>query len=174
MKKRYRQLIEAILLYDTTWHSLDADAGMALWRQLADHYPGDTGFRSSERTVDLLFRVADWLRERKKIPLDACLRPSDWAATSIRPTQSTPDSLRPWWITGNPTRPRIDSANCSRRVVVGIIGVEFINVVIQHKQHEFFIGVIIVDVIANQRTAEANNNILILDFCGINHQIYQI
>lgn len=82
--KRYRTLIELVLGPRTTWASLDASAGTALSRGLAQHYPGQKGFRSAARTVDLFFRAADWLRALKRIPVDACLRPNDWAATMRR------------------------------------------------------------------------------------------
>ncbi len=82
--KRYRRLIEDLVGYRTTWASLDASAGTTLSRALADHYAGDQGFRSAARAVDLFFRCADWLRALRRIPVDACLRPKDWAATMRR------------------------------------------------------------------------------------------
>lgn len=93
--KRYRALIERFVGYGTTWSTLDARAGTLLSRALADHYPGDTGFRSSARAVDLLFRCADWLRSLRRIPVDACLRPSDWAATMRREWRDMGKKVRP-------------------------------------------------------------------------------
>ena len=79
LKHTYRPLIEQMLGPDLPWSRLDADAGALLSRALARHYPDDSGFRSAVRVVDLVFRAAEWLRVRRRIPADACMRPREWA-----------------------------------------------------------------------------------------------
>ena len=79
LKNTYRPLVEQVFGHDLPWARLDADAGVILSRALAAHYPGGSGFRSAVRVVDMVFRAADWLRVRKRIPTDACMRPREWA-----------------------------------------------------------------------------------------------
>ena len=58
--------------------------GAELSLGLSQHFADDTGFRTAMRAVDLLYRGSEWLRARKRIPVDACLRPREWAATMRR------------------------------------------------------------------------------------------
>lgn len=72
--------IETVIGPESRWAEFDADTGRVVWIGLLTEFDGRSGFRSAERAVSLFYRTAEWLRKRKRIPLDACMRPDRWGA----------------------------------------------------------------------------------------------
>jgi integrase len=78
---RARKKLERILGSSAPLESLDAGDVTKVWRTLAKEYAsgvGKAGPRQAEVTVDALYSVAAWLRERRHIKPDVLLPISKW------------------------------------------------------------------------------------------------
>lgn len=65
---------------DTTWTSIDSDRWTALMRaRLTEQVTrGRIGLRSTEITVSRILTAANWLRKKKRIPIDAAILDPEW------------------------------------------------------------------------------------------------
>lgn len=108
-RERHQTLIEDALRTRAGEHGKLTWVGATpidLVRRIARHiaavhqYTG-RGYRVAEQACDLLFKAAKWLRQHKRIPQDAFLRPEGWRATlrrdwgAVTPLAIDPDKPGP-------------------------------------------------------------------------------
>jgi len=69
-----------ILGADTPWEALHVEQLTKLWRARIRELraASETGIRGAEITISRLLTVAQWLRDRERIPKDACIAPQSW------------------------------------------------------------------------------------------------
>lgn len=107
----FRDELERSLAYavatwgaDRLWVSITADDWTRLMRQrLTEQVQrGRVGLRSTEITVSRILTAANWLRKKKRIPMDAAVIDPDWRKDELAPfymgltkTKSMPEPNRP-------------------------------------------------------------------------------
>lgn len=93
-----------ILGSDTPWEALHVEQLTKLWRSRIRELRAqdETGIRGAEITISRLLTVAQWLRDRERIPKDACIAPQSWKRDLRKDWQQLTDSDR----VVEPQRPR--------------------------------------------------------------------